>query len=108
LAFDRVPPGNIAPELTASNEHKLPNAAFDFFPFCGLHRPVLLYTQPQSAFEDITVTTDINNTDGIVHVCWQTTESNLKAQIGLHGHGVNTVIETTDPETTFTVPQAAL
>ncbi len=42
------------------------NPNFDFFNYAGLHRPVKIYTTPQSYIKDITVTTDIENSKGII------------------------------------------
>jgi beta-glucuronidase len=38
----------------------------DFFNYAGIHRPVLLTALPKTYIADITVKTDIQNTDGIV------------------------------------------
>jgi beta-glucuronidase len=46
----------------------VPAAQFDFFPFCGIHRPVLLYALDRDAISDVTVTTDIEGQDGRVRV----------------------------------------
>ena len=45
----------------------LPN--FDFFNYCGINRPVRLYTTPKAHITDITITTDItfNEGAGLVH-----------------------------------------
>ncbi|XP_050696956.1 beta-glucuronidase-like isoform X2 [Eriocheir sinensis] len=40
--------------------------SFDFFNYAGIHRPVYLYTTPQTYVEDILVDTSINGTDGII------------------------------------------
>jgi len=47
----RVPSGNMqsAFSMLAS---ALPTT-FDFFPFAGIHRPVVLYTVPQTHIEDV-------------------------------------------------------
>src|SRR5262249_5810529 len=50
----RVPAGNLPPgsrTLFASN----PPAMFDFYPYAGLQRAVVLYSVPQVAIEDLTV-----------------------------------------------------
>lgn len=39
---------------------------FDFFNYSGIHRPVRIYTTPESYIKDVTVVTDINGSDGIV------------------------------------------
>ena len=43
-----------------------PGVTFDFFPYGGLHRPVLLYSTPATAIEDIAVHTDLVAGHGIV------------------------------------------
>ena len=71
LAFDRVPPGNITGEdqhFFAGHAGNFPQAQFDFFPFCGIHRPVYLVASPQGGIDDITVTTSIEGQDGRVDV----------------------------------------
>ena len=45
-----------------------PRTTFDFYPFAGIHRPVVLYTVPQTHIEDITVVTSIDGTTGTVKV----------------------------------------
>src|SRR5258708_3694440 len=56
LAPDRVPPGNGAHSF-ADQVATYPDANFDFFPYCGIQRPVLLYAVPQHAITDLPVTT---------------------------------------------------
>lgn len=69
LAIDRVPPGNSPQNLTDTfPESKLPNGAFDFFPYCGIHRPVYLYVTPAHGLGDLTVTTQISGATGLVSV----------------------------------------
>ena len=69
LAPDRVPPGKLAglPGAAFPNIN-YPDTTYDFFPYCGIQRPVLVYTQPRDAITDLTVTTDIQGTDGVVRV----------------------------------------
>jgi beta-glucuronidase len=108
LAFDRVPPGNIAPELTVSKEEKFPAAAFDFFPFCGIHRPVLLYAIPRDALDDVTVTTDLADTRGVVRVRVARSARDSVVRATLTGHGANISAETSGDEIELNVPDAAL
>jgi beta-glucuronidase len=71
LAFDRVPPGNItgdAKDFFPSHAGNYPQAQFDFFPYCGIHRPVLLYTTSHQYLQDVTVQTEISGTDARIHV----------------------------------------
>lgn len=71
LAPGHVPPGNVIGsdlDFFASHTENFPQAQFDFFPYCGIHRPVLLYTQPWHALDDITVVTNLEGDLGEVHL----------------------------------------
>lgn len=69
LAPNRVPPGNVPPDpKDRFNNFFNPPASFDFFPYCGIHRPVLLVATPQTSIQDITVITDISGKTGAVKV----------------------------------------
>ena len=46
---------------------KIQEYTFDFFNYSGIHRPVKLYVTPKSYIKDITITTDIDGTTGIVN-----------------------------------------
>ncbi|XP_041348152.1 beta-glucuronidase-like isoform X2 [Gigantopelta aegis] len=65
-----LPPGTITYK---SDPKKYPpgyftqNLQMDFFNYAGLHRHVRLYSTPTTYIDDITVTTDIQGTTGIVH-----------------------------------------
>ncbi len=45
-----------------------PDTNFDFYPYCGIQRPVLLYAIPKEGINDITVITTIEGTTGLVKV----------------------------------------
>ncbi|MFX0069806.1 MAG: beta-glucuronidase [Candidatus Hermodarchaeota archaeon] len=60
LGHDRVPP--------AGRPLSYPSVNFDFFPYCGIHRPVLLYSVPHDAIKDITVKTSIEDNIGKINV----------------------------------------
>ena len=66
LKPNRVPSGNMpsAMSMFASS----PATTFDFYPFAGLHRPVILYSLPQVFIEDVSVSTAISGADGSVDV----------------------------------------
>lgn len=86
----RVPSGNIpSPLRMVANT---PRTTFDFYPFAGLHRPVVLYTTPMTHIEDVTVVTDIRANDGVVGVTVK-----LNAPITANGvarlRGGDTVVE---------------
>ncbi len=113
LAPDRVPPGNVPidPLDTFANE-TYPATTFDFFPYCGIDRPVLLVATPPAGIQDLTVTTNIVDQDGIVavHIQRATSES-VKAHCTIDGHGdtitADLLLEATG-EVILTVPHAAL
>jgi beta-glucuronidase len=63
----RVPSGNMGRSVFGV-AGGFPSTTFDFYPFAGLHRPVVLYSVPPTHIEDITVVTERAGTDGIVHV----------------------------------------
>ncbi|NOT10477.1 MAG: beta-glucuronidase [Methylococcaceae bacterium] len=62
----RVPSGNMSSPLMPQS--CFPRTTYDFFPFAGIHRPVVLYSVPPVYIEDITVITGINGLDGTVKV----------------------------------------
>src|SRR5581483_6688791 len=87
LKPDRVPPGNVPfdPRDAFANSFN-PPASFDFFPYCGIQRPVLLFTVPNESIKDITVATDISGTKGKVKVLIETNASpKTSLKISLRG-----------------------
>lgn len=74
----RVPSGNL-PSAFSAMASFLPTT-FDFFPYAGLHRPVVLYTVPQTYIEDVTVVTGIDGSSGTVEM-----SATLSAPISVNG-----------------------
>ena len=68
----------------------LPN--FDFFNYAGINRPVRLYTTPMSYISDVTITTGIDGSSGIVHYVI-TTEGNGEASIEIRDGSGKVVTE---------------
>jgi beta-glucuronidase len=65
----RVPSGNMGGGMEAASiMNGYPSTTFDFYPFAGLHRPIVLLSLPQDAIEDITVKTGFSGTEGTVWV----------------------------------------
>ncbi|MHA2400769.1 MAG: glycoside hydrolase family 2 TIM barrel-domain containing protein, partial [Promethearchaeota archaeon] len=85
LSPDRVPP--------SGGPFVYPSANFDFFPYCGIHRPVILYSVPNYYIKDITVITELSDGRAKVHVKVDI-EKGTQDEISfkLEGHGI--VIET--------------
>lgn len=114
LAYDRVPPGNVTGDhrdFFAGHSGNYPQAQFDFFPFCGIQRPVLLTAVPTHTIEDITVTTAIVGAEGIVNVLVETTNPG-NVTVTLAGFGVELEERVVVPENSvalsLTVPRARL
>jgi len=63
LTNETVPPGKV---ITASNGVKKQTYLHDFYNYAGLARSVWLYSTPQAALTDVTVTTDYAGTTGQV------------------------------------------
>jgi beta-glucuronidase len=114
LAPDRVPPGDVqADPLDAFAGTNHPPASFDFFPFCGIHRPVLLYATPQGGIADLTVVTEIDGGDGLVRVRLDCAGEDASiAHFALGGHGADVIqdrpMSGSTAEVELTVPDAAL
>lgn len=116
LAFDRVPPGNVtgeAADFFASHADNFPQAQFDFFPYCGIHRPVLLYATSHAYLRDLTIETQILKGNGRVHAKVESTGEQIsRARVRLNGHVHDSVDEVTFSDATaelaIDVPNAAL
>jgi beta-glucuronidase len=67
---NHVPPGALGTkEGVTFGRDAFPDTNYDFFPYGGIQRPVILSTEPKAAsIKDITVTTSIEGTSGKVHV----------------------------------------
>lgn len=116
LAPDRMPPGEVPPDPKDSFNRPFPAANFDFFPFCGIHRPVILYAVPAARICDLRVTTGLRGEDGLVRVQVQTSPlgeaANAAVRLTLEGHGFSGQAEAglhgEAAEIELVVPQAAL
>lgn len=59
IKLDRVP---ATPDRSVVHMHTVhfPQTAYDFFPYAGIHRPVLLFTTPDVHLHDVTVKTTLD------------------------------------------------
>lgn len=108
LGFDRVPPGNVTGtelDFFSSHNANYPQTQFDFFPFCGIHRPVLLYIQPKGGLDDITVITDLEGNNGLLSVSVQPCEADIRVSLTDRG---KTRSDTGIGEVHLEVPQPCL
>jgi beta-glucuronidase len=89
-----------------------PSTTFDFYPFAGLHRPVVLYSVPQTHIEDITVVTGIDSAAGTVKVTVTINTERAKGRVILVGEDqtldASLQFENGVAETTVVVPSAHL
>jgi len=112
LRPERVPSGNM-PDSTMSTFASTPATTYDFFPFAGIHRPVVLYAVPQLHIEDITVVTGIHGGDGTVKVTVKLNQP-FAGQGSVRLQGGDVVFEAAlafaggMAETALTVPNARL
>ncbi len=90
LAPDRVPPGNVSfdPRDAFANSFN-PPASFDFFPYCGVQRPVQIIGLPNHFIEDLTVIPEVTGKNGKVRVVVQTQHSpHITCRVALRGFGL--------------------
>ena len=116
LAFNRVPPGNVTGEpqdFFLSHAGNYPQAQFDFFPYCGIHRPVMLYCTSHSYLRDISVMTQFSGSQGRIHVLAKAageTLSTVRFRVDGHGQHVSVEEHTSDnaAEVNIDLPDVAL
>jgi beta-glucuronidase len=96
LRPDRVPPGNV-PKNPADGfaNSQYPDGAFDFFPYGGIQRPVLLFTLPDEAILDVTVTTARSGEATRLRVDVSAEADGRRVRAALRGHGAKASQEAT-------------
>jgi beta-glucuronidase len=86
LKPDRVPPGNVS----KSAYKAFPNTTYDFFPYAGLNRAVLLYSVPKTAaIKDVTLNTDFHETTGVIHVAVEKSGNVTSGNVTVSGGSVS-------------------
>jgi beta-glucuronidase len=109
LALDRVPPGNLKPGMQAFPMSQFPATTFDFFPYCGIQRPVSLHVTPIDRITDVTVITEISGRNGRIKVRLNYSGSeSVIAQVSLGGTNISaeTAISGSSAEVVVDVPDA--
>ena len=114
LAPERVPPGAI-PAIPGQNfdNQCYPPANFDFYPFCGIQRPVVLYSLPKGGLDDLTVVTDLAGTTGVIRIDITTRSDDKAVKATLRLRGPVCDISTTgfpaaEKQMQLSIPQARL
>jgi beta-glucuronidase len=106
---ERVPPGR-ADGWHGRSPSRFPATTYDFFPYAGLHRPVVLYAVPAAAhIDDITVVTTIDGEDGVVHITVATASAYAgTGKARLHDLEANLNFRAGTADATVRVPAARL
>ncbi len=109
----RVPSAGTGGGMAAASLTRgYPSTTFDFYPFAGLHRPVVLYSVPQTHIEHITVVTGIDGDAGTVKVTVKINAERTKGRVILKGEDLtldaSLQFEYGVAETTVAVPSVHL
>ncbi len=112
LTPTRVPPGNVSGRGIGGLMSNYPRTSFDFFPYTGLHRPVILYSIPQAYIRDVTVMTALEGHTGVVKIAVEQAGDNLRGRVVLQGEGglqnADLIFANGQATTTLSVPNAHL
>ncbi len=89
LSPTTVPPGNVRRGRRGMGGFggSYPDTNFDFYPYAGLQRPVILYSVPQAHVVDVTVVTEIEGDEGLVRVRVERNSGDGEGQLVLSGGG---------------------
>ena len=87
LTATRVPAGNLSSSPMGGFMAGFPAAAFDFYPYAGLHRPVVLYSVPQVSIQDVTIKTTIEGDRGVVQFDVRQSGGSGRGRVKLTGNG---------------------
>ena len=68
LSLETVPWGMVPDSDVPRSAEQYPDINFDFFPYCGLHRPVILYSTPRVFIRDIRAHTTLEGSGATLHV----------------------------------------
>lgn len=78
LSPTRVPTGNVPGQM-----RQFPATNYDFFPYGGLQRSVVLYTLPRTSLSDVTITTTYQGSEGQVTVKARKQGGSARGQVTL-------------------------
>jgi beta-glucuronidase len=107
----RVPPGNVPETLNTGLIKSYPPTKYDFFAYCGIHRPVKLYSTHVQHIEALSVTTELAGTTGVVHIGAQAaggTAAQFTLSRGDHTYSKRVQIEAAQASVVLDVPNAQL
>ena len=110
LGSHSLPPG----KLIDYHDEKHPpgfrvqQISFDFFNYSGIHRPVKLVSYSLKHITDITISTEIDSSDGVVNYSVSTTDNSLKVLAEILENGEKIVASTGELEGSLRVSNASL
>jgi len=114
LSDGRIPPGNVPFHADDSAPIAYyPNTNFQFFPYCGILQPVLVYARPAGGLTDLYVSSEIRDGNGLVRVK-ATREGTDAVTVRFLVRGLGAEVErsvetsSASVEATLLVPHAAL
>jgi beta-glucuronidase len=93
LRPDRVPPGNVPKNPSDSFSAQYPDTAFDFFPYAGIQRPVLLFTLPDEPIVDVTLSTTLSADRARLAVAVEALADGARVRATLRGFDTETAAE---------------
>ena len=97
----------LIPEMPGVTPKKQNYPNFDFFNYCGINRPVKIYTTPKSYIKDITLVPSVR--DGNAHVYYQIeTVGQGNVSLDIKDEKGNTVANAEGSEGTFVIENATL
>lgn len=100
LTFQTIPPGIVQDTPEGKRQHYF----HDFFNYAGLHRTVWLYSTGPSYLTDITITTELEGTSGIIHyTATADGADDLTLRVGLRDAAGQEVLTTDGARGTLTV-----
>jgi len=105
----RVPAGNVDSAFDGFMSG-YPSTTFDFFPYAGLHRPVVLFSVPKTHIQDVVVVTDIEGDTGKLRLKVSHNGSSGIGQVSLMGENADIIaplnFKSGRSEVSISVPQA--
>lgn len=106
---ERVPAGPTpSGGLFAGPFAGFPATTYDFFPYSGLHRSVLLFTCPNNYIDDLTVSSTLEGTDALVTLKVAAAGAARQGKVQLGGQQADFILEENQATVQIRLPSARL
>ncbi len=107
IRLDRIPATPDRTRFQMTQEH-FPQTTYDFFPYTGIHRPVLLMTTPPVSVQDVTVVTELSGRTGRVSLVIETSTTwSGQATVELAGQSVRVDLREGQGRALITIPNVS-